>query len=319
MAARFFLGVGEASIAPGFAMITGMFYTREEQPARQAAWFAGNSIATVIGGVIAYGVGLINISSVQNWQLLFLILGAVTAAYGFVLFAFLPNSPANVIVLNKTEKTIALQRTLKNKTGVMDTGKFKWNQVLMAIKDPQTWFLVLYTLCVNFCNGGITSFSSIIIEGFGYGELKALLMQMPIGAAQLVFLFLTSGFATFVPSSRICMMIFNTSASMVGMILIWKLPDDNSVGKMVGLCLGSVFAANIPLSLSIISSNVAGFTKKSTVSALMFAAYCIGNIVGPQFFIPSEDPNYPVSMFNSLSKVHRLTYGRRASKRPCLG
>jgi Major Facilitator Superfamily. len=203
MAARFFLGVGEASIAPGFAMITGMFYTREEQPARQAAWFAGNSIATVIGGVIAYGVGLINISSVQNWQLLFLILGAVTAAYGFVLFAFLPNSPANVIVLNKTEKTIALQRTLKNKTGVMDTGKFKWNQVLMAIKDPQTWFLVLYTLCVNFCNGGITSFSSIIIEGFGYGELKALLMQMPIGAAQLVFLFLTSGFATFVPSSRI--------------------------------------------------------------------------------------------------------------------
>jgi hypothetical protein len=115
------------------------------------------------------------------------------------------------------------------------------------------------------------------------------------------------------------MMIFNTSASMVGMILIWKLPDDNSVGKMVGLCLGSVFAANIPLSLSIISSNVAGFTKKSTVSALMFAAYCIGNIVGPQFFIPSEDPNYPVSMFNSLSKVHRLTYGRRASKRPCLG
>jgi MFS family permease len=34
MAARFFLGVGEAAIAPGFALITGMFYTRKEQPAR---------------------------------------------------------------------------------------------------------------------------------------------------------------------------------------------------------------------------------------------------------------------------------------------
>ncbi|KAJ5674310.1 uncharacterized protein N7477_004244 [Penicillium maclennaniae] len=301
MAARFFLGVGEASIAPGFAIITGMFYKREEQPARQAAWFAGNSIATVIGGVVAYGVGKINISTVEHWQLLFLILGAVTAAYGIVLFAFLPNSPAKVIVLNKTESAIALQRTLKNKTGVMDSGSFKWNQVLMAIKDPQTWFLVLYTLCVNFCNGGITSFSSIIIQGFGYGELKALLMQMPLGAAQLVFLFLTSGFATFVPSSRICMMILNTSASMVGMILIWKLADDNSVGKMVGLCLGAVFAANIPLSLSIISSNVAGFTKKSTVSAMMFAAYCIGNIVGPQFFIPSEDPSYPTGIKAAMS------------------
>ena len=65
MAARFFLGVGgmvshpnspgnanigtEASIAPGFALITGMFYTREEQPARQAAWFVGNSIAVLLG------------------------------------------------------------------------------------------------------------------------------------------------------------------------------------------------------------------------------------------------------------------------------
>lgn len=34
MAARFFLGVGEAAIAPGFALITGMYYKREEQPAR---------------------------------------------------------------------------------------------------------------------------------------------------------------------------------------------------------------------------------------------------------------------------------------------
>lgn len=39
----------EASIAPGFALITGMFYTREEQPARQAAWFCGNSIAVLLG------------------------------------------------------------------------------------------------------------------------------------------------------------------------------------------------------------------------------------------------------------------------------
>lgn len=36
MAARFFLGVGEAAIAPGFSLITGMFYKREEQPARYA-------------------------------------------------------------------------------------------------------------------------------------------------------------------------------------------------------------------------------------------------------------------------------------------
>ncbi|KAJ5788924.1 uncharacterized protein N7518_005935 [Penicillium psychrosexuale] len=301
MAARFFLGVGEASIAPGFALITGMFYTRAEQPARQAAWFIGNSIAVLLGGLIAYGIGNIHGTAVAQWQLLFLVLGAITSLYGVLLFFTLPDSPAKAVFLKPNEQAIAVHRTLKNKTGVLDTGKFQWGQVLMAVKDLQTWFLVLYTLCVNFCNGGLTSFSAIIITGFGFPHLEALLIQMPIGGAQLVFLVLTSGIASLVPKSRIIMMMVNTSVSMVGMILILKLDSDNQAGKMTGLCLGGVFAANIPLSLSLISSNVAGFTKKSTVSALMFAAYCVGNIVGPQFFIPSEEPSYLTGIKASMA------------------
>jgi MFS family permease len=34
MVARFFLGVTEAAVAPGFSLITGMFYKRREQPSR---------------------------------------------------------------------------------------------------------------------------------------------------------------------------------------------------------------------------------------------------------------------------------------------
>lgn len=34
MTVRFFLGVGEAAIAPGFTLLTGMFYQRKEQPLR---------------------------------------------------------------------------------------------------------------------------------------------------------------------------------------------------------------------------------------------------------------------------------------------
>ena len=60
----------------------------------------------------------------------------------------------------KTERAIAVRRTLKNKTGVMDNDSFVWKQVWMALKDPQTWCLVLYTFCVNLCNGGITTVCS---------------------------------------------------------------------------------------------------------------------------------------------------------------
>lgn len=34
MVARFFLGVTESAVAPGFALLTGMFYKRKEQPSR---------------------------------------------------------------------------------------------------------------------------------------------------------------------------------------------------------------------------------------------------------------------------------------------
>lgn len=119
-------------------------------------------------------------------------------------------------------------------------------------------------------------------------------MQMPMGGAQLVFLVSAVIIATFIPRTRIFVMMINCAASMVGMILIWKLDQDHLAGRMVGISLGAVFGANIPLSLSLVSSNVAGFTKRSVISALLFVAYCVGNIVGPQFFFASEEPAYPV-------------------------
>ncbi|KAI1609278.1 MFS transporter [Exophiala viscosa] len=299
MAARFFLGVGEAAIAPGFALITGMFYTRKEQPLRQGAWWVGNAIANVIGGVVAHGIGQITTSPIQQWRLLFLILGAVTSAYAFVLYLFLPDSPTKAAFLDEKQRQVALQRTIENKTGLLDNDTFVATQIVDALCDPQLWLLVLYTVSVNLANGGLTSFSSIVIAGFGFTDLKALLIQMPVGASQLVFLILTSGLASIIPSSRLGLMIFNTITAMVGMIMVYEL--EGRAGRMAGLCLAAVFACNIPLSLSLISSNVGGFTKRSVASATLFVAYCVGNIIGPQFFLASQKPRYQTGLKASLS------------------
>ncbi|OQE21757.1 hypothetical protein PENSTE_c011G04086 [Penicillium steckii] len=301
MCARFFLGVGEAAIAPGFTLLTGMFYKREEQPIRQSAWFFGNCIAVLVGGLIAYGIGNINTTAIAHWKLLFLILGAFTSAYAVVLFFFLPDAVDKTVFLSETERAIAIQRTIKNKTGVLDNGKFKWSQAVQALKDPQMWCLVLNSLTSNLCNGGITTFTSIITAGFGFTDLKALLMQMPQGAAQIIFLILTSLAVTWIPHSRVLAQIFNTLVSVVGMLLIWKLNPEEQVGRMVGLSIGIVYAINLPISLSIVTSNVAGFSKKSVVSSLLFISYCVGNVIGPQFFLAEEEPSYPTGIKAAMS------------------
>lgn len=39
-------------------------------------------------------------------------------------------------------------------------------------------------------------------------------------------------------------------------------------------------------------SNVAGRTKKTVTSTVVFIAYCIGNAIGAQMFVPSDAPKY---------------------------
>ncbi|KIW19111.1 hypothetical protein PV08_03403 [Exophiala spinifera] len=299
MTARFFLGVGEACLAPAFALITGMFYTRKEQPIRQGAWFIGNCIANMFGGLIAYGIGNITTSSLETWRLLFLILGSVTSAYAIVLFLFLPDSPQQARFLKEQDRQIAVARTLANNTGVLDQDKFVMAQLWEALLDPQTWALFLYTASVNIANGGLTSFGAIVIAGFGFSDLKALLIQMPMGATQLVFLVLTSGLASFLPSSRIALMMFNTLVSVAGMAVVYA--TEGKASRMAGLCLATAFATNIPLTLSLVSSNVGGFTKRSVTSASIFVAYCTGNIIGPNLFKSSQEPKYQDGLIASVS------------------
>lgn len=40
------------------------------------------------------------------------------------------------------------------------------------------------------------------------------------------------------------------------------------------------------------SSNMGGYTKRVTATALVFLAYCVGNIIGPHAFLSSEAPVY---------------------------
>ena len=154
---------------------------------RQSAWFFGNCVAVLIGGLIAYGIGTINASVIAHWKLLFLILGAITSFYGIVLFAMLPDSPAKAIFLEHNERAIAVQRTLKNKTGVMDTGVFKWSQALQALKDPQTWLLVLNSFTSNLANGGLTSVSIdfFSVDIYSY-DLISLHRSSPLGSGSLI-------------------------------------------------------------------------------------------------------------------------------------
>jgi ACS family allantoate permease-like MFS transporter len=66
-ALRFLLGVFEATISPGFSLITAMWYKPSEHSSRHGLWFAGNGIAGLFGGVLSYAIGHIK-SGLAAWR-----------------------------------------------------------------------------------------------------------------------------------------------------------------------------------------------------------------------------------------------------------
>jgi ACS family allantoate permease-like MFS transporter len=80
--------------------------------------------------------------------------------------------------------------------------------------------------------------------------------------------------------------------SMIGMLLIVCLPLSNSNGRLAGYYLTQASPTAFVALLSLLSSNVAGYTKKTTVAAMYLIGYCAGNIVGPQTFRPGDKPRY---------------------------
>lgn len=69
VAARAIVGIFEAGCLPLFAIMTGTWYRRAEQPLRIAAWYGTIGLATVIGPLLSYGFGKLESPRLAPWRM----------------------------------------------------------------------------------------------------------------------------------------------------------------------------------------------------------------------------------------------------------
>src|ERR1700712_4739211 len=155
VAIRFFLGVFEAAVTPGFALFTSQWYTKKEQGLRTGIWFSFNGFAQIFGGLVAYGIstGVKNHgAAIDSWKIVFLSIGLLTAAVGCVFLYFMPDNQLNARFLTPQERLMAGERIRKNQQGVGNK-HFKMYQLKEAFLDPMTWAFTFYALVANIPNG----------------------------------------------------------------------------------------------------------------------------------------------------------------------
>ncbi|EOD46336.1 putative mfs general substrate transporter protein [Neofusicoccum parvum UCRNP2] len=288
---RFLLGALEAAVNPGFVLIMGMWYTAAEQPLRLEAYYCTNGIATMFGGLIGYAIGHITTGHLARWQYVFIIFGAVSIAWGVVSLLVLPDLPSTAKFLTERERAVAVERVASNRQGVKNQ-HFKREQAAQFARDPKTWILFVMAVGAQVPNSALTSFTSIIIKSFGVDTLGTQYLQIPGGFVQFAAL-LSGGFiCTRWPNSRCITMIVANLICILGAALLVGLPDRYKWGRLVALWLCYFQGLGFSMSLTMISSNISGYTKKQLTGAWLFTGYCVGNIIGPQTFRDSEAPGY---------------------------
>lgn len=198
--ARFFLGITEATISPGFVAVTGMWWTRAEQASRSSLWISFLGVGSFVGTLLAYGIGHIT-GSLNPWRYIYIILGAVTLVWGVLFMLFVPDGPSNVRWLSEQERVVAVQRVVENKTGTKSR-HFDRAQVIEAVCDPAVILLGLISFVNAVASGGL-AFGSLIISGFGFTSLQTTLMNLPLSTVQLVTQLTAGWLISKIPQSRL--------------------------------------------------------------------------------------------------------------------
>lgn len=236
-------------IAPSLTMYTSMWYTRAESTPRYGFWYCGLGMGQIIGGLISFAAQHApSHLSFGGWRIMFVAIGAVNILASTLVLFILPESPAKARFLSETEKERIAQRLSQDQAGV-GVKVFRWRSVLEAFADLQTWLLVLLTILITIPSGVITTFSSILILGFGYNSKESALLNMPSGIVSIIST-MASTYAIAKGFSRWLAIDILLIPTLLGSCLMSFLPTDNKGGCLAGIYLvNTVFFLVILVSL----------------------------------------------------------------------
>lgn len=106
----------------------------------------------------------------------------------------------------------------------------------------------------------------------GFGRFPTLLLQSASSVVQLVLVLASTGGSTRLANTRTYFMVANFALAIVGSSLVRQCPAEDRWTRYAGYCLSVTYSANFPLIMSLVSGNFGGFTKKTTVNAVVSRA-----------------------------------------------
>ncbi|KAK3994184.1 putative transporter [Cladorrhinum sp. PSN332] len=294
VACRVLLGLFEGGILGGVIIYLAMFYRRHEMLYRSGIFYCAAPLSGGFGGLLAGGLGLIEVGEYKRWPWIFFVEGAVTVVFGIVCFFFMPDTPGMARFLTDEEREWALKRMRIDASGSttldVDNEEFDWYWVWMTLKSPQMylcaaiWFFLLVPLY------SFSLFLPTIISGMGYRSTTAQLFTVPPNMAGFFVVILTAHFSDKVKSRG----IFIAGGTVVGICgYIMLLVSDQNRVKYAGtfLIAMGVFQAS-PMLMGWVANNLAPHYVRAVGVGIVISIANCSAFIGTYIYLGRDAPKY---------------------------
>lgn len=203
----------------------------------------------------------------------------------------MPDSPSNARFLTRKQKVVAIHRIAENMIGVKNT-HFQFAQAVEAALDVKVICLALIGLACGVINGGVSNFASSLIRGYGFSGIYATLLQLPTGAFEFVLVPICGLAAGYFRNTRCLILALICLPPLAGLIGIRLIHLDHRWSLVGCTWLQYLIGGPVILAWNLLTSNIAGHTKRSVANGIWFVFYAGGNIAGANIFFAREAPRY---------------------------
>lgn len=143
---RLLTGVTESPYFVGCIFLLSCWYKRNELPVRISIFYAGYTLSSAFGGLIAAGIigNMAGVGGYASWRWLFILEGLATVLCAPAAYFLLPDYPSTTKWLSEQERALAAWRLSIEADGEEDTVEGSvWKGFKEACGDLKVWLLVV--------------------------------------------------------------------------------------------------------------------------------------------------------------------------------
>ncbi|KAF2817374.1 MFS general substrate transporter [Mytilinidion resinicola] len=299
LAVRFFMGIFEAILPSGTALLLASYYTKRDAAVRFGLFFAFAQLGPCFSGLLAYALeNMDGVNGLAGWRWIFIIEGIMTIIIGFLVVLIVPNFPERAKFLTSDERARLHERLVADKGAEkLDIKNVPW---LKIIFDYKIWIPTVFFFCADMTAASMSSFIPTILVELGWKTSRAQVMTIPIWVSCIV---VQVGIAWVAGRTR------TRSPYILGAICVviigWVIEEVHvksaSVRYMSLFFLGTGTFTQMTLIVSWMTCNLRGRASTAVGTAMLLGLGNCANFVASNVFITKERPLYPTGFRTGLA------------------